>query len=55
MPRVRAKGRAITRNEVVPRATDDRSAASKVIELDLVTEERHSALPEDEEVTPPTG
>jgi uncharacterized membrane protein len=51
MPRVRAKGRVITRNEVAHCALDDRSAGRKVIELELMTEEQHSALPEDEEVT----
>src|SRR5215207_6073269 len=51
MPRVRAKGRVMTRNEVAYYAINDRSAGRKVIELDLMTEEQHSALPEDEEVT----
>jgi hypothetical protein len=41
----------MTRNEVAYCAIDDRSAGRKVIELDLMTEEQHSALPEDEEVT----
>ena len=40
-----------TRNEVAYYAINDRSAGRKVIELDLMTEEQHSALPEDEEVT----
>jgi len=41
----------MTRNEVAYYAINDRSAGRKVIELDLMTEEQHSALPEDEEVT----
>ena len=41
----------MTRNEVAHCAINDRSAGRKVIELDLMTEEQHSALPEDEEVT----
>ena len=40
-----------TRNEVAYYAINDRSAGRKVIELDLMTEEQHSALPEDEEIT----
>ena len=40
-----------TRNEVAYYAINDRSAGRKVIELDLMTETQHSALPEDEEVT----
>ena len=40
-----------TRNEVAYYAINDRSAGRKVIELDLMTEDQHSALPEDEEVT----
>ena len=40
-----------TRNEVAYYAINDRSAGRKVIELDLMTEEQHSELPEDEEVT----
>src|SRR5262249_49362274 len=40
-----------TRNEVAYYAINDRSAGRKVIELDLMTEEQHAALPEDEEVT----
>jgi uncharacterized membrane protein len=40
-----------TRNEVAYYAINDRSAGRKVIELDLMTEAQHSALPEDEEVT----
>ena len=40
-----------TRNEVAYYAINDRSAGRKVIELDLMTEEQHSAIPEDEEVT----
>ncbi|MEH2516286.1 putative membrane protein [Bradyrhizobium sp. AZCC 1610] len=51
MPRVRAKGRIMTRNEVAYYAINDRSAGRKVIELDLITEAQHSELPEDEEVT----
>lgn len=41
----------MTRNEVAYYAISDRSAGREVIELDLMTEEQHSALPEDEEVT----
>ena len=40
-----------TRNEVAYYAINDRSAGRKVIELDLMTEDQHSALPEDEDVT----
>jgi uncharacterized membrane protein len=40
-----------TRNEVAYYAINDRSAGRKVIELDLMTEEQHGQLPEDEEVT----
>src|SRR2546421_3393893 len=40
-----------TRNEVAYYAINDRSAGRKVIELDLMTETQHNALPEDEEVT----
>jgi uncharacterized membrane protein len=40
-----------TRNEIAYYAINDRSAGRKVIELDLMTEAQHSALPEDEEVT----
>jgi uncharacterized membrane protein len=40
-----------TRNELAYYAINDRSAGKKVIELDLMTEAQHSALPEDEEVT----
>ncbi|MDN4983211.1 DUF1254 domain-containing protein [Bradyrhizobium arachidis] len=40
-----------TRNEIAYYAINDRSAGKKVIELDLMTEAQHSALPEDEEVT----
>ena len=40
-----------TRNEVAYYAINDRSAGRKVIELDLMTEAQHAALPEDEEVT----
>ncbi|NOJ43406.1 DUF1254 domain-containing protein [Bradyrhizobium australiense] len=40
-----------TRNEVAYYAINDRSAGRKVIELDLMTEDQHSELPEDEEVT----
>ena len=40
-----------TRNEVAYYAINDRSAGRKVIELDLMTEMQHNALPEDEEVT----
>jgi uncharacterized membrane protein len=40
-----------TRNEVAYYAINDRSAGRKVIELDLMTEAQHAALPEDEDVT----
>jgi uncharacterized membrane protein len=40
-----------TRNEVAYYAINDRSAGKRVIELDLMTEAQHNALPEDEEVT----
>jgi uncharacterized membrane protein len=40
-----------TRNEVAYYAINDRSAGKKVIELDLMTEEQHEQIPEDEEVT----
>jgi uncharacterized membrane protein len=40
-----------TRSEVAYYAINDRSAGKKVIELDLMTEAQHNALPEDEEVT----
>ena len=40
-----------TRNEVAYYAINDRSAGRRVIELDLMTEAQHNALPEDEEVT----
>src|SRR5690242_396992 len=40
-----------TRNEIAYYAINDRSAGKKVIELDLMTEAQHNALPEDEEVT----
>src|SRR5690349_17855398 len=40
-----------TRNEVAYYAINDRSAGRRVIELDLMTEAQHDALPEDEEVT----
>jgi uncharacterized membrane protein len=40
-----------TRNEFAYYAINDRSAGRKVIELDLMTEAQHNALPEDEEVT----
>jgi uncharacterized membrane protein len=40
-----------TRSDVAYYAINDRSAGRKVIELDLMTEDQHSALPEDEEVT----
>ncbi|MGC2084266.1 MAG: DUF1254 domain-containing protein [Bradyrhizobium sp.] len=40
-----------TRNELAYYAINDRSAGKKVIELDLMTEAQHNALPEDEEVT----
>jgi len=40
-----------TRNELAYYAINDRSAGKKVIELDLMTEAQHNALPEDEDVT----
>ncbi|MCP3381762.1 MULTISPECIES: DUF1254 domain-containing protein [unclassified Bradyrhizobium] len=40
-----------TRNEIAYYAINDRSAGKKVIELDLMTQAQHDALPEDEEVT----
>ena len=40
-----------TRNELAYYAINDRSAGSKVIELDLMTQAQHDDLPEDEEVT----
>ena len=40
-----------TRNEIAYYAINDRSAGKKVIELDLMTEAQHNALPEDEEIT----
>jgi len=40
-----------TRNELAYYAINDRSAGKKVIELDLMTETQHNALPEDEDVT----
>ena len=40
-----------TRNDVAYYAINDRSAGRKVIELDLMTEAQHAALPEEEDVT----
>ena len=40
-----------TRNELAYYAINDRSAGRKVIELDLMTEAQHAALPEDEDIT----
>jgi uncharacterized membrane protein len=40
-----------TRNELAYYAINDRSAGKKVIELDLMTEAQHEALPEDEDIT----
>jgi len=40
-----------TRNDLAYYAINDRSAGKKVIELDLMTEAQHEALPEDEDVT----
>ncbi len=40
-----------TRSDVAYYAINDRSAGRKVIELDLMTEAQHGALPEDEDVT----
>jgi uncharacterized membrane protein len=40
-----------TRSNVAYYAINDRSAGKKVIELDLMTEDQHADLPEDEDVT----
>ncbi|MGJ4949165.1 DUF1254 domain-containing protein [Bradyrhizobium sp. HKCCYLS20291] len=40
-----------TRNEIAYYAINDRSAGKRVIELDLMTENQHEDLPEDEEIT----
>ncbi|MEH2470144.1 putative membrane protein [Nitrobacteraceae bacterium AZCC 2161] len=40
-----------TRSDVAYYAINDRSAGRRVIELDLMTETQHAALPEDEDVT----
>jgi uncharacterized membrane protein len=40
-----------TRSDVAYYAINDRSAGRKVIELDLMTDAQHEALPEDEDVT----
>jgi uncharacterized membrane protein len=40
-----------TRSDVAYYAINDRSAGRKVIELDLMTEAQHAALPEEEDVT----
>ncbi len=40
-----------TDNDVAYYAINDRSAGRRVIELSLMTEEQHAALPEDEDVT----
>jgi uncharacterized membrane protein len=40
-----------TRNDIAYYAINDRSAGRRVIELDLMTEAQHAALPEDEDVT----
>ena len=40
-----------TRSDVAYYAINDRSAGRKVIELDLMTEAQHAALPEDEDIT----
>jgi uncharacterized membrane protein len=40
-----------TRNELAYYAINDRSAGKKVIELDLMTEDQHNDLPEDEDIT----
>jgi uncharacterized membrane protein len=40
-----------TRGDVAYYAINDRSAGRRVIELDLMTEAQHAALPEDEDVT----
>jgi uncharacterized membrane protein len=40
-----------TRSDVAYYAINDRSAGKKVIELDLMTEDQHADLPEDEDIT----
>ncbi len=40
-----------TNNDIAYYAINDRSAGRKVIELDLMTEAQHAAVPEDEEIT----
>jgi len=40
-----------TRSDVAYYAINDRSAGRKVIELNLMTEAQHAALPEEEDVT----
>jgi uncharacterized membrane protein len=40
-----------TRGEIAYYAINDRSAGRKVIELDLMTEAQHAAVPEDEDIT----
>jgi uncharacterized membrane protein len=40
-----------TRNDLAYYAINDRSAGRKVIELDLMTEAQHTAMPEEEDVT----
>jgi uncharacterized membrane protein len=40
-----------TRSDTAYYGINDRSAGRKVIELDLMTEAQHAALPEDEDVT----
>ena len=40
-----------TDGDVAYYAINDRSAGRKIIELDLMTEAQHAALPEDEEIT----
>ena len=40
-----------TRNDVAYYAINDRAAGRRVIELDLMTAEQHSQMPEDEDIT----
>ena len=40
-----------TRNDVAYYAINDRAAGRRVIELDLMTEQQHSDMPEEEDVT----
>ena len=40
-----------TRTDIAYYAINDRAAGRRVIELDLMTAEQHSQMPEDEEIT----